>query len=62
MKTWIAKNGVEHTILHFNNGFVELPVEWIRKAKQELELKVVLGLDEISAVDRLAYIMISETY
>jgi hypothetical protein len=61
-RTYTAKNGVPHAILRFNNGFVELPLAWLEAAQRELELKATLQLDDVSAVDRLAYILLTEGY
>ena len=61
-RSYQTSSGVEHAILRFNNGFIEVPIKWVREAQYELELKAVANIDDMTAVDRLAYIILSETF
>ena len=62
MTVYIASNGIEHVMLHLNGGFVEFPKRWFDEAKKELELKAFLKLEDFTAVDKLAMLMLTETY
>ncbi len=61
-RTYVNGKGVQHTILHLNNNFVEIPSAWVEEAQRLLERKAMLGLEDMTAVDRLAYLLLTETF
>lgn len=61
-RTYINDSGKEYAILRLNDSFIELSTELIAKAETELILKVVLGIDYITAAERVAYYLLSSSY
>lgn len=57
-----TSTGVSHVIVRFNHGFIEIPEMWITQAQDALERKAALGLEEMTAVDRLAYRVLRESF
>ena len=61
-RPYTASNGVPHVVLRLNNGLLELPHVWIEQAQHELLTKALLSLEDMTAVDRLAYLLLTETF
>lgn len=64
--TYTADDGEQYAIVHLNTpGFLSLNVKLIEAAKSELRLKAALAaaeIDELSACDKLAYFLLTESF